>query len=456
MPVVIDTPTPVVVSAVDIAVPDWVSLRGGDVRAYNRSLEREVFGPSHPYPNTTDLLLTNGLVRFWVGNRGMIPFLNVDAFASGSWRHSGVLALAADDSDDVLLNARTLSVTPDLGTVALDVLNSGPIYLTLQRGERMIRVQHGSDRDEVSAARYVRWLAAPPTRQLSTATAAGKFNAGHRQNTGDTSSEFLWPTDVRDGFTLAYWWLPAAGSASQAQSGLASLWDTSETRVLHSRFDTSDNRAKVTVGATTIQSSALTFAANDPVFVALRFSTSDGLALSVKTPTGTLEHVIAPSVVSLGVLDLLYLAFRTTGAGTWGGGTYGGGTWGGLITGLGTFDNLQIFDGYLSNDIIASLASAASALDGITGIEGRLRWFAPFDVVPSVGALSGGRMVESSAGADGLKRMLASLGSVYSLYGGLASVDESADYLAALLDDETAASVHNQFASAYSQEVRVR
>ncbi len=455
MPVVVDTFAPGDIPAKDIFVPAWI-LESSDVRAYDRYLEREVYGPNHPIHETSDLLLTNGLIRFWVGNRGMVPFINVDGFAAASWHHSGVLAFGADGTADVLLDARVVEVTPDRATVALDCRNVGSVYLTLQRGERMIRVQHGSDRDVVSAARYARWLSAPPTRRIGTATAAGKFNAGHRQAAGDTSSEFLWPTDVRNGFTLAYWWLPAAASATQAQSGLASLWDTSETRVVDSRFDMSDNKAKVTVGATTIASSALTFAANDPVFVALRFSTTDGLALSVKTPTGALQHVTAPSVITLGVLDLLYLAFRTTGAGTWGGGTWGGGTWGGLITGLGTFDNVQIFDGYLSNALVAGLSSAASALDRLTGFEGRLRWFAPFDVVPSVGALSGGRMVEAAAGADGFKRMLASLGPASSVTDGIASVDVSADYLAALLSTETVASAHNEFASAYRQEVRVR
>lgn len=151
--------------------PTWLAQRGGDVRAYDRREEREVYGPSHPFVETTDLAVTNGHLRYWVGNRLLAPFLNVQAYADGAWREAGYLMLADPLGSAVLLGARLRRLTPELGTVVLTVRNQGEVMVTLRRGERMLRVQHG-DASAPSATRLVRWTGVPPWTRLSSATQA--------------------------------------------------------------------------------------------------------------------------------------------------------------------------------------------------------------------------------------------------------------------------------------------
>lgn len=164
--------------------PTWLTQQGGNVRAYDRRAEREVYGP-HPFLETTDLLITNGLLRAWVGNAGLAPFLNVEAFHSGSWREAGYVVLAdPTGTDDVLVDARMVSVTPEEVVLAVRIQNGGDAFVSLRRGERMFRIVHGNG--SVIASRQVRWTGLAPWSRLASATqGTGKFGKGIDGSTAD-------------------------------------------------------------------------------------------------------------------------------------------------------------------------------------------------------------------------------------------------------------------------------
>lgn len=149
--------------------PRWLTQQGGNVRAYDRRAGREVYGP-HPFLETTDLLVTNGLVRFWVGNRRLPPFLNVEAFAQSSWEEQGYLHLADPGGTGALRGARLVYITPERVDVALSIQDQGDVFVSLCRGERGLRL---------SNARYARWSGLPPWgRVRATAQGDGKFGKG--------------------------------------------------------------------------------------------------------------------------------------------------------------------------------------------------------------------------------------------------------------------------------------
>lgn len=442
--------------------PPAFARRGGDVRWYCRSCEDEGYGDDHWFVHTTDVCLTNGLIRFWVGNRGMTPFLNVQAVGAGKWRECGVLALAADHQN-VLLGARLGRVSPDASSILLTLDGLGDVAVSIVRAERQLRIQHGVDGiGAVSAHRRVRLLGTPPAKLLSPASDAGAFFAGHRQTDADDSSEFLWPADVDEReWTVVYRWLPTDASDDLGTSGLLSIYDTADERAVHTRFDGADHKIKVTVGAVTLATSALSFDADDVVYIGVGVSPTEGLVLAVATPASPFQAVQNLLAVDPGTLDRYdYFSFRTQGPGTYGQGTYGEGTWGGQIASSGVVDNVQIFAAGLDADRQARLAAASTALDGIRGVEGHLRWFAPFDVAPVISAapVVNGRMVEPAPGLDGLRRMVAGLPSVVSGNGdfGLVGIGQRVDFAVGVLEPgEAASDFHEQFASVFEQEVYV-
>jgi hypothetical protein len=347
-------------------VPGWVTSRGGDVRAYDRRAEREVYGPSHFFQQPTDLLVTNGLLRFWVGNRLLPPFLNVSAFRNGTWREVGVLAFAPDNSSTVLLGARLVRVTAENTTVALLVQDQGEVFVTLERGRRWLAVQHGADQTPtVAAARLGQWRGLPPTYALIGTPAAGTGVFGNGLSAASSAPadvEFAWPpSQPNTAWTHPGRWRPAAASTAQALSGLAAIFDTSGTQVGGLRWDDTDKRLKLTLGATTIQSAPLTFAANDGIFYCLRFSTTEGLGFSYLLPGGTLQHVAGAGQLTPGTaLDYARLAIGWQDGSTWGSGTWGSGVWGGWRLPQGVVDNLMLFSDRLTDTEVSALAAATS------------------------------------------------------------------------------------------------
>lgn len=462
MPVALHPSAPAI-SAAAPGVPGWVADRGGDVRAFDRRTGREVYGPAHPFHATTDLLVTNGMFRFWVGNAGMVPFLNVQAFAAGQWHESGCLALAADDAN-ALITARLVRVTPDAATCALTLRAAGDVFVTLRRGERFLRIQHGAEAGP-AAARAVRWMGTPPANAMPSALGAGAFNTGLRQSADDDVAALSWPADVPEtDWTVVLRWTPDDDSDAIAASGLGVIVDDGGDIAVNVRFDDADGKAKLTAGLTSLAtSSPLVFSAGDALFVAYRIGATDGTALSTKTPTGALQHAKDVDAINPGT-DGDYAALRLTGhgPGTWGEGTWGEGTWGGGLAGNGVMDNIQIFRGYLSDVRLAALADATVALDGVAGIEGQLRSYWPFDIAPvlSAGTAISGFAAEITDGADGLRRFVSSLDTTGITTGvGLSTTRAGQRFAAGVATaaaGDTADDLAAQAVSAFDQEVRVR
>lgn len=457
-------------------VPRWVSDRGGDVRAYDRREAREVYGPAHPFRAPTDIEITNGVLRFWVGNARVTPFLNVSAFISGAWREVGCVQLAAAATT---AGARLVSCSPENATVAVDTFDGGTVFVTLRRGERMLRVQHGANRaPTLTIGRALYWLGTPPARQLdatANTSSNGKFSKGLSFSDGGLV-DFYWPVaQTKNTWTVAGWWVPPSASSSQGDSGIVYLKDSAGV-VADVSFVSSSKTLRFTVGANAVSSGALTFSANVPVFFAARFSTTSGMALTSLVTGGTVGHAANTSYTATGTTDATYAslvigAAKGDGSTTWGSGTWGSGTWGGPLTLLsGVVDNVMIFEDLLSNADAAALSAAATALGGLPASEGRLVWYAPFDAgIHPVGSVVGnGRRYETTAvggttrNPDGasLTKAIAMLptgtaSGDFGMVGSGTTVDFGV-YLATTATADDLADHHNQLAAQSEQELRVR
>lgn len=279
----------------DADVPTWASLHGGDVRAFDRSEDREVFGPSHPFERTSDLLVTNGMVRFWIGNRGLIPWLNVAAFRSGEWREMGVVSLAP--TAGALAGARLIRCTPDEATVALSVRTTGAVHVTLRRGERMIRLGIGPERSpSTSYARTLAWDAMPPTlARSSVSSAAGRFGSGASVAAGGALT-FAWPGDASsDAWSVSGRWTPDAASTAKGDTTIGSVNAVDGTPLAVVAWRASDDKVTLTMDGVTIAGPVLTFSSGQAVGFCARFDTVSGLALSVNVADGVVSHSSDPA-----------------------------------------------------------------------------------------------------------------------------------------------------------------
>lgn len=475
------------------AVPRWVTDRGGDCRAYDRREEREVFGPSHPLVAPTDLVITNGLLRAWVGARGLPPYLQVQAFAAGEWREIGYLQLSdPTEGSIVLTSARLVRVTPEAVSIAIGLQGQGEALLTLRRGERMFQVQHGGARTRLTATRQVSWSGVPPWRRLEAAAqGVGKFGKGLDAGRDDVT----WDSDIAmwddpgyswDGawanpdlrlhwpaaaagssWTMVVWYRPAGDVADLDGAGLLTVYDVTGARAFRLRLDSADSRFHFELGDDDVESAVQTFAAGDHIFIVLRFSTDDGMSLSVKAGASALAHVHDASAVDPGDDPYRDIFFGISES-TWGSGTWGSGTWGGVSWADGVEDNIMIFDDRLTDAEVAALAAATGRLDGLPSPESRLVWHLPGDarLVLAKAALASGLTYET-AGASrapddwGLTKGLAVLtddtveapGLAVQAYTEQFSV---AAFLATTDAEDDLADHHEQFAVASEQEVRVR
>lgn len=152
--------TAVVVPVLDTSTttPQWVVKRGGDVRAHDLRDGRNVYGPGHHFRVEQDIRLTNGLLRADLGPRNEAARLSISAYKGGAWRTMGYLYLSETNT---LAGARIVSVTPERAVLSLQVRNEGEATVRLHRGERGLRITHGSLRSPtVPAARFVKWRSA--------------------------------------------------------------------------------------------------------------------------------------------------------------------------------------------------------------------------------------------------------------------------------------------------------
>lgn len=456
-------------------LPGEVTKRGGDCRAFDRRTEREVYGPAHPFVQTTDVAASNGLLRFWVGNRGVPPFLNVQAFLDGSWREVGTLRLDGNSATDVLLDAGVTRCTPDECTVRLVCRGAGPILCTLRRGFRGFFVHHGAANfPSVISGRHVIWTGMPPAEvDQGLASAVGAFGTG--LGGADHYVRFPWPIEAAAAaWSLGLYWLPGDDDASQADSGLLYIADSSDEEVASLQYVSSSKRLRFMLGAQQIDSPPLVFGADEPIFVALRFDTANGMALTTKPQASAIAHAVDASSTDPGTSEEAFasftLGFIPGSALIWGSGDWGDGNWGAVGAQVnGVLDEVQLWGDRLTDAEAALLAARfLHALEDLPTPAGRLVWHASFDVPPAAVAsvLASGRRNETESDGvtrlehDGLTRALAGLTGVASVPGlGIArgaQAFEAFAFLATQEPEDDISDQHEQFAAACEQETRVR
>lgn len=448
--------------------PEWVEQRGGDVRAYDRRSGRSVWGPSHPFQEPSDVILTNGLIRLRVGARGVLPYVDVHAFRDGLWRHTGHLILGnLGSTTQVLVGARLERLTTDVGVVALDVPEVSPLRLELRRGERMIRVASGSQFESSDFInRHIRWDGTPPYVTRSGVTRmTGRFNSGVRVS---TRAEFLWPQAASpSSWSVALWWRPDGGSGAvsggsygegpygegpyggssgQGDAGLMAILDTVGEKVTLA-WDSVAGQFELVVPTGQVNV-PLTFDSGDDLLLVARFSTSDGLALTVVEDDGTSHHASAPSVTAPATTQTGFRSLRLAESG-------------GVLNGA-VIDNPQVYMRWLSSSEAGSLGDATSALDNLPDPEGDLVWHASFDVGPSfsVSNVGSGIWAEPALDGDGFRKGVTVLLNGYGASGlGVTATTRLAEVGAFVATNDSADEpiYHQlQYAALSRQELRLR
>lgn len=468
----VDVLPPVVVPAPRDSSADpplWLTEPGGDVEVYDRRRMQAVGGTGHSFQATTDLLANNGLLRFRVGNRGVIPYVAVEACRTGAWRDMGFIVFSMSTSD-VLRGARLARLTADEATVVLFTRESGDISLTLRRDFRGIEVRHGADYPPyASVPRSIAWRGVPPAVTMSGVgiSTTGKFGRGI---TVTDLIQFYWPEgQSNERWAWSGWWSPQSAAASQPDSCLLAIMSGASI-VGRVEFVAATRRVRFTLGAASIEFPVLAFGATAPVFVGVDFDEDSGMSLTV-SEAGTTTRVTGSSTdpgaasYSSWVIGRVFTPY---GAEPYGSGPYGGSP---LTAALnGAIENVLLFERALAAAEWTRLAGAAHRLDGLPKPEGHLVWYAPFAARPApVGsAVTSGRRYESTAenGATrspdvwGLTKAVASLEAVTAgLPFGITGTGEHLNALAYLATTDTQddlADHHAQYAAASEQELRVR
>lgn len=459
----VGTLPPVVLVALenDDVVPQWVSQRGGDCRVFDLAEGRDVYGP-HPFAEPSDIMLCNGVTRWWVGPRGLAPYLTVSAVADGDWRQCGHVALADFAGDSVLEGARLVTVTPDRVTVALRLRTIGEVFVSLHRGEQMIRVQHGTTRaPAVSTARRVQWVGTPPAVGTEGPTpAAAEMGAG--LDATDDIGFKVPPAVTQQAWSIAETWIPPDASTGQAASGVAALVDADGQHVVVVWYDDSDQCLRVGNGVGVVVCGPLVFGAGEPVRFVASFDSVDGLALTCRTPAGTTSGSDPSIVDAWSDSELTEIRFSVHTP--WGALDWGDGVWGGQLAAAGAVDELLLFAGRVSDADATAIVQRVGQLDE-TPSTPRPVWYAAFDspIFPTAAAVASGRRVESAADPHGLKRVVGALVAVSDAGElGIAATGESVEFMAALSSSttvgsgNTAAEMHDQFAAYSEQETRIR
>lgn len=429
-------------------VPLWLADQGGNVRAVDRrtSPAREVYGP-HPFLDSTDLLVTNGLVSFWVGNRGLVPFLNVQAVVDGARREMGTLLFGTTAP---LRRARMTYLTLELAVVALTVDGYGDVLVALRRGERQLQIA------SPSSDLQPRWAGTPPASRAEQAfNDLGRFGLGlDAEGDGYESAlpdlRLLWPSSIdKSAWGKALWYTPVSAIADMGDAGYWTLYEEHGAAVAEVWLDGATSTIRFRIGAQTVVSDPITFGAVDDLCIGWRFSTEEGMALSVREADGTIHTATDPTATTPPVgtpTDVAYFVnFSAWGDGAWGDGVWGGET----IYPGGVIDNDMIFDGWFTDAEFERLANAVTPLDGLPQPEARLVWYAPFDVEPIPLFMDelAGRIEQAEPDEYGVTRVVAFLDAGRTESVAMFATDEVLD---------TPAAQHQQSAAERDQQLRVR
>jgi len=173
----------VTVRSYPLGRPRSASQSGGDCRARDLSQVHNVFGPWR-FAATTHCRINNGLLRLTVGAAGATPTLTVEArrgrvvvgdfysdtysdtyggsYSTPAWFAMGTLIIDSPSVAASLIAVRLVRISPEVVTIRLVAPLVADAFVTLRRGERHCRVQHGSTRAPlVVTDRRVRWTASP-------------------------------------------------------------------------------------------------------------------------------------------------------------------------------------------------------------------------------------------------------------------------------------------------------
>lgn len=368
------------------ATPAWVTNRR-DVRAFDRRDGREVWGREHRLVAPSDLVVTNGIIRYQVGGYGDVPFLDVMAKRNGVWRSVGSVLLVEPGTLPAarrLVRARIVENTPDRCRVALTITGLGDVNVWLMRGERTIRIANGSP-SSPSVARWVGWTHGPPVDLfLGCAIAPGAF-AGALDTGASGQARLVWPSALRtSSWAVSVRWLPDDDSASLVDSGILAIEDSGGA-VSTLEYDAGTQTVRWTQAATTLASAPLAFDAGDPLCITIGHSSITGRSLSVGDATVTNPAATGPgtSEASYAILALGgvggSVSFDSFGDGSFGDGVFGGTSVSGGGSANGLLDNLMVFSEPLSPAEAATLAASQFALAGLPTPEARLVRYWPFD-----------------------------------------------------------------------------
>ncbi len=157
--------------------------RGGDCRAHDIDQERNVHGP-HRFAATTHCQISNGMLRLTVGASAAAPSLTVEAWrgrvvindtyvdtytdtyggdiSTPAWFSVGTLTIDSPSVSALLTAVRLVRISPEAATIRLVAPLVADAFVTLHRGWRSVRIQHGSTRAPlVDTDRRIRWTATP-------------------------------------------------------------------------------------------------------------------------------------------------------------------------------------------------------------------------------------------------------------------------------------------------------
>lgn len=362
------------------ATPRFVTDRGHDVRLFDRARGHEVYDARPFFRLTTDIRVSNGLVDFWVGNPGMTPFLNVSIYLGGR-REVGCLALSPYwDLASVLTAARVISATREEVVIGLMVRNQGEVIIGLQRGARMIQVISGSEHLGLVTGREIGWEALPPHIELLyAAIETVGAHRGLRIQAGGRAV-FRWPTNQsREEWALLVRWVPDNASATQPNSGVASMVNPEGLT-----FDASTQTIRWTADGVVLSSPPVSFAAQEPVTILMRHR-AGGRTLTVHVG-GTVTHSSDTETMSGSWTGISFgQVGETVSGGGFGQQAFGEGPFGhSTVTGgtkaNGLIEHAKLFRDWISSEPEAAAAVSASGYyDNLPSPEGRMVSFWPFD-----------------------------------------------------------------------------
>jgi hypothetical protein len=236
----------------------------------------------------------------------------------------------------------------------------------------------------------------------------------------------------------------------QASSGLLAVLDN-EGEKGQLTYDSSIKKLSFKLGAVTLLSPVLSFAANADVEVAIGYDDDDGIFMTYSINGGAPVHVNGAGP-------------RGTNADVWTSLRVGEAN--GLFSN-GVMDNAQIFERGLTQSERADLMQDDTPLGGLPDPEATLLWYAPFDADPvlDAGSLSAGIVTENAADENGLTKGVCVLRSDIVQQPSAVGVAKAGTRLeagafiainAGSSQDTLPVAHQQQFATAWEQQTRVR